>query len=235
MAGQSVTHLALDGGLAEIRNDAAVQLDLSDPYTSVAHALVGTQRLDFTSGILSFAEAAATQGAGIPLTEEFNVQGGRLRTGSRLDAEGLPSRAAAWEGAAHSIYTILYGDEAVNHSDVLRAFLQIGLEETEKGIVIRPERSDSLSFVRPPKIIKFVPQLGLLDIAPITQEIASEIPNWPGAPVPGGEIFSDTAGEFRYFVLVSESARTLVLPGAGVAEGVVLTILSGLHVHWEQT
>lgn len=235
----SVTHLAPDSGLVDISGEG---LNLNHPATGIRLASVGDHHQEFTVGNFELGERIAREGPGIELTEAYTFQGGRLRIGSRHYPDGDLARVAVWEGENHSLYTISYGERASQSARMLAVLDLLKIDEVARvsgipgGIIFRSREPGRLWFDRGPTVLKFIPTLGLIEIAELTKEVIRELPRWSGAPVPGGEIFADEENpNRRYFVLVSRTAKTLIMPAAGTTDAGLEIALSRLQIEWRRT
>jgi hypothetical protein len=222
-----VIHRALDG----TRIHLSGALDLSRPYTSVARVAAGGRLHELTSGETATGRAWAQDLGVTAFTDEFALQGGRLRIGhsTRKDAQsGLTERllAAVWEGSRYSVFTHLYHART---SDAVALFNSLALTEHDDGIVIVPAKGGAIT--EPAEVVKEVPGLGLLEITSLTRQTAARLPSWPGAKVAGGEIFKDTLDDQGiFFLLATASTIVTVLPLDDAQVASVPARLAGLTV-----
>jgi hypothetical protein len=123
-----------------------------------------------------------------------------------------------------------YGGDVANLMGVLDL---ISLEETDTGLVLVP-RDDRIRYERSPELTKTIPGVGLLVMSQLTRQVTRDLPRWSGTTVPGGELFVDEvpgAGQ-RYYVLVSPTARTTIMPSPEAAGDSVPSRLVNLNVAW---
>lgn len=208
---KDVVHRALDGYRFLISGD----LDLTQPYTSVARYAVDGRIYEFTSGDRR-AATAWTDDLGIRhFDDEFSVQGGRLRTARVTNYDkrvGLEDHllAVVWEGRDFSMFIPLYGASA---TDAVRIFRLLDLTEHADGLTVATRNPRRAGIAEPADVVKEVPGLGLLEITALTKTTARRLPAWSGARLPAGELFRDTLDDdTTYFLLTTPSAMVTVLP-----------------------
>lgn len=206
---RQVTHRSLDGTRVRLTGSH----DLRRPWTSVAKVAVGPRLHELSSGTREDAHAWADDIGVDRFTQEFRVQGGRLRVGettTRDPETGLrdPVMAVVWEGKHHAVYTHLYHGRP---ADAVALFQTVKVAEHDDGIVATPQRR--AAFPEPADLVKEVPGLGLLEIKALTARTRRVLPPWRGAKVAGGELFQDTVeGQGPYFLLALRSLLVTVLP-----------------------
>jgi hypothetical protein len=233
MASSIAYHAAINGGHVRLSCDGA---ELTGPATSVVAVALGRRRNEFTSGPLDAGETFARISSGVELTESYSLQGGRLRIGVRAHLDQMNGitdvvRVGVWEGQAWSIYVAMYG--GAQSSDVIALFNAVTIAETPTGATITPKEHSGVAFAEDPVVIKLVSGLGLLEIAPLTKDVARGLPRWNGAPVGGGELFVEDRGTPRmHFVLVASTAKTLVMPDPDVGTTDLMNRLEGLRADW---
>lgn len=208
---KDVVHRALDGYRFLISGD----LDLTQPYTSVARYAVDGRIYEFTSGDRR-AATAWTDDLGIRhFDDEFSVQGGRLRTARVTNYDkrvGLEDHllAVVWEGRDFSMFIPMYGASA---TDAVRIFRLLDLTEHADGLTVATRNPRRAGIAEPADVVKEVPGLGLLEITALTKTTARRLPAWSGARLPAGELFRDTLDDdTTYFLLTTPSAMVTVLP-----------------------
>jgi hypothetical protein len=79
-----------------------------------------------------------------------------------------------------------------------------------------------------------IPGVGLLVMSQLTRQVTRDLPRWSGTTVPGGELFVDEvpgAGQ-RYYVLVSPTTKTTIMPTPEAAGDSVPSRLVNLNVAW---
>jgi hypothetical protein len=228
MVTTSIEHSVLDGSTVRI---AGPDLDLSKPVSSIVTTVVGNVRVEFTVFERRFGAAVAWDVARVRLQEKYAYRGGSLRVGSALDGGGrVDFLIGVWEGRAWSVYVPFYGGDVANLMGVLDL---LSLEETDTGLVLVP-RDDRIRYERSPELTKTIPGVGLLVMSQLTRQVARDLPRWSGTAVPGGELFVDDvpgAGR-RYYVLVSRTAKTTIMPSPEAAGDSVPSRLVNLNVAW---
>lgn len=250
MPPSSATRLALDGSTVHIRS----AMQFVDNYTSVGALDVGLPRRswqEFIAGPLGFGEEFALSpetADGMAFDEEYSFQGGRLRLGwgkehvgpdgaeyweRGPDGHGRPKpiRIGVWEGQSFSLTTVIRGDTA---SDLLAIFEAITITESPLGLVVTPTDRGRRSFLEGPSVLQDVPELGLLDIADVSDPAVRALPRRKhGTPVKGGELFVEARGEpMMSFMLVGETSRTYIIPHPGIAEQQLVDGSSNLEISW---
>lgn len=232
-------HLALDGSVVTIQSASAA--DLETDASSVAVFSVDGIAREFTASHRSFgADVAEYYGA--DLRETYSLQGGQLLVGSAIQVwpelnnsdRPLTSllRVGVWQGQQYSVVSHLYG--GVN-ADVVHLFSQFKITETSNGIRLEPLFASATRHFHEPSVLKELPSIGLLDIAALTTNETRRLPRWHGTELSGGELFTDEVGAGgRYYVLVGNTARTLVMPSSDCDHSSVLQGLQHLQVSWRR-
>jgi hypothetical protein len=235
----SVKHLALDGSLVEISSPAHSDLDF--PASSIAVFSVDGVGREFTASHVGFG-ADVAEYYGMTLDESYSMQGGTLRLGAttqvwpELNDAGdhitRLLRLGVWEGVRYSVHAALVGGTS---NDLVRLFSHFTIVETPRGITLEPVSSSVTRHVHEPSLLKEVEGIGLLDIVALTTSESQRLPRWRGTQVTGGELFTDQPETgARYYVLVSRTSRTLVLPGGDCDHSAVLAGLAHLRVDWQR-
>ncbi|MEX2459513.1 MAG: hypothetical protein WD770_11090 [Actinomycetota bacterium] len=236
-----------------IRAQAAGEDPNVGQYTCITTYRIGSDLQEFTSGLRESAGMATERLLGIgQLDEEYPVQQGLLRTGSRSyfdpDSEAdVVIRGMAWEGQRTSIFTWLQtarspdqGDAFVPQvgptaTDVLTLLEKFDISEVgdPAGAIMRPVSSDT-SLDSGPTLVRYVPGIGLLEIHPASDPSPPMVPPWQGTALPGGQLYVDKMGPQRlpYFVLVSTTNTTVIVPNAEADVNAVLLGLQELIVEW---
>jgi len=223
----SVVHRALDGR----RFRLAGSLDLGQPFTSVVEVRLGGRGYELTAGPLGLDEEIASA-VGVPgLDEELSYRGGVLRIGraSRYDGgirlvENL--LVAAWQGRRYCLVTQLY---RASSADALVLMRGLGITEHEDGLSLAP--GGGAVFGGPASVIKRVPRFGLLELSPLTAELASRLPRWQGVATTAGELFRDDLGDGSpYFVLAGRDTWATLVPLADTAVDEVAALADRLDV-----
>jgi hypothetical protein len=228
-ASQTVSHQAVDG--VRFRLDGPFDLDA--PFTSTVEMTVAGRRQEFTAGPLGLADDLARAVGVEAFDEEFGYQGGTLLTARRRPYDPQIQLTedrliAAWRGERYCIVTQLYG---ASTSDLLARLRTFRLEEHPDGLAIRPDPRSGSQFAAPATLVKQVPGLGLLELAPLTAQRATQLPAWAGLTTPAGELFRDTLSDGRdYFVLVAADTWLTVLPLADTALAQMPTLVGRLTV-----
>lgn len=228
-ASPTVSHQALDGG----RYRLSGPFDFSEPFTSTVELTIAGRPQEFTAGPISLADDVATALGVAAYAEELSYQGGTLLTArtrpydpqTRLTEDRL---IAAWRGESYSVVTQLYG---ASTADLLARLRTFRLDEHPDGIAIRPQPRADSQFAAPATLVKQVPGLGLLELAPITAQHGTQLPSWRGLETPAGELFRDTLSDGRdYFVLVTTDTWLTVLPMQDTALTQLPTLVGQLGV-----
>jgi hypothetical protein len=209
-------HRSLDGRRFEFSGG----LDLGLPFTSVLDVAIGGRLHEFTAGAVGLgADVAGALGAA-GFDEEFSYQDGALLVGRlrpydrqiRLVEEVL---VAVWQGARHCLVTQLYG---LKTADLLGVLRTLRISEYDDGLAIRPGAGSSSEFAAPATVVKQIPELGLLEVSPLTDQHVKTLPSWRGLSTPAGELFTDRLADGKpYFVLAAPDTWTTLVPLAGVA------------------
>ncbi|REE94876.1 hypothetical protein [Thermomonospora umbrina] len=234
---RKIAHRTLDGTLITL----AGPLDLARPYSSVLRLSFVRRLHELTAVDRAFGDDWARSVGVQRLTEEFRLQGGRLRVGeSRIRDESLrdfPEHrhktitervlAAVWEGRRHSVCAHLYHAEP---ADAIRLFDALRITEHPEGIALAPRRGRGAAVAETATIAKDVPGLGLLEVAPLNRETSRRLPRWNGTRLATGELFRDTHDDGgTYFVMATPSAVVTVLPDEAEVRAAP-TRLNGLTV-----
>lgn len=212
-AGAPVTHRAID----ESRFLLDGSLDLSAPFTSVADVTIGGRLHEFTAGSIGLADDVARTLGVEKFDEELTYQGGTLLTARtrpydpqiQLTEDRL---VAVWRGRRHCFFTEMYGAATIDLLGVLRT---LRIEEHDDGLTLRPTSKADAEFATPATVLKEIPDLGLLEIAPLTKQRAGQLPSWRGLQTQAGELFRDVLPDGKpYFVLAAADAWLSLVPFA---------------------
>lgn len=227
--GKPVAHRAVDNRRYLLDGE----LDLSTPFTSVADMTISNRLHEFTAGPVGLADdVVRALGVGA-FDEELSYQGGTLLTARtrpydphiRLTEDRL---VAVWRGAGHSFFTEMYGAATTHLLGILRA---LRIEEHDDGLSLLPTSKGDAELAAPATVLKEVPGLGLLEMAPLTTERARQLPSWQGLRTPAGELFRDTQSDGRpYFVLATTDTWLSVVPLVDTDVEQVPTLVSKLRV-----
>lgn len=239
---------ASDGATVTIQTGGSV----GDGYTGICLfelPKIRLRRQEFITGSRSLGERIATSpriSLNMRFDQSYQYQGGHLRLGTGdqpLGPDGheyvevgptgtvRPQRLhfGVWEGAQFSVHTQLYGGEA---EDLVTVFDQVGLAEDSYGVSCTP-RHEAV-YADAPRVLKDLPDLGLLDIWPRDSRTKSRTPRGKGTAVRGGELFVNRRGHHEmYFVLAAATAVAYVMPHANARQQDVLDLLSDLIVRWD--
>jgi hypothetical protein len=209
-----VVHRSLDGYRFQISGN----LDLSQPFTSVARFAVDGGLYELTSGDHG-AAAGWTGDLGVKhFQDEFSVQRGRLRTTRVVDHDARINLkdellAVVWEGRKFSMFIPMYNAKP---ADAVRLFQVLGVTEHDDGITVASRNPKRAGIAEPADVAKEVPGVGLLEITALNKTTARRLPQWSGARLPHGELFRDTLeDDSTYFLLATPSAMVTVLPHDG--------------------
>jgi hypothetical protein len=223
------THRALDGRRFQLRGE----LDLGQPFTSVVRVTAGGRLHEFTAGDAGLGEEVAAALGSAGFDEELSYQGGRLLIGrtrpydkqTKLAEEML---VAVWQGRRYCLVTQLYRMSTAELLGVLRT---LRITEHDDGLSVSPDPAAGSAFAEPATVIKEVPGLGLLEIGPLTDQQAKNLPSWRGLSTPAGELFRDSLSDGNpYFVLAATDTWTTVVPLAGTVPDRVPDLVARLRV-----
>lgn len=216
-------------------------VDHSQPATChVVFNIDGAER-EITTGPLPTARAILHQVPVIERIEErYRLGDGTLHVGSKVEAAAggqvlARTAAGAWEGGAYSVYAFLSGPD-VDNAAIVRLFSKLRIRETAEGVRVTVKPGHGGAVVEEPTIALEQPQLGLLEITPMTWQRQRGLPRWRGTRARGGELFRDRlAGDVEYLRLANQTALTTVLPGNGRKfTGTELTnVVDGLQVEYD--
>jgi len=224
----TVTHRSLDGGTVSITSD----LDLDQAFSSVITVRSGSMLREFTAGPRDAAAANAESLGVKDFEEEYWFQSGRLRLGTTTQHDPVsrvasPLCVAIWEGNGFSLFTHMYHAKP---KELLAATAGMSIAEHADGVTLEPGHGNEIADAC---VLKELPVVGLLDIAPATRQAVRELPAWSGKGVGGGELFTDEHRSQRIFLLAGSSAITRVIPHPGFDEKGALSALASLVVSWQ--
>lgn len=228
-----VAHRALDGR----RFLLSGALDLGAPATSVVELGISGSRREFTAGPLGLADEVA-EALGISgFDEEFRFSDGTLLVArtepydpqTQLVEERL---TAVWRGRRYCFFTQLYRASTV---ELLAALRTLRITEHADGVAIAPNPKSGTTLVAPASVLKEIPGLGLLELAPLTTEQARQLPSWTGLRTSAGELFRDTLSDGRpYFALATAEIWATLVPLADTAADRVPELLDRLRLGTEK-
>lgn len=217
---RAAIHRTLDGTVVTLAGD----LDLSAPYSSVVRLGFMRRLHELTSVDRAFV-ADWAQSMGVDrLTEEYRMQSGRLRIGTtavrdesladfpehhrRAGAEQV--LAAVWEGRRHAVCAHFYH---ARPADAIRLFAALQITEHPEGVALVPRTRHGAVITETASLVKDVPGIGLLEISPLNQETARQLPAHHGTRLRVGELYRDTHEDGGvYFVMATPTAVVTVLP-----------------------
>lgn len=224
-----VIHRSLDG--RRFRLSGALELGL--PFTSVLDVAVGGRLHEFTAGLAGLGAEVAGALGGSGFDEEFAYQGGTLLVG-RLRPYDRQSRlvedllVAVWRGDRYALVTQLYG---MTTAELLGLLRTLRIEEHPDGLAVAPGPRAGSEFAAPATVLKQIPELGLLEVAPLTDQHVKTLPSWRGLATPAGELFADQLSDGQpYFVLAAPDTWTTLVPGSAAAAQAVPGRIGRLRV-----
>jgi hypothetical protein len=116
-------------------------------------------------------------------------------------------------------------------ADLLAVLRTLQITEHHDGLTVRPDARTGGRFAAPATVIKQVPGLGLLDMAPLTTERKRELPSWRGMRTRAGELFRDKLSDGKpYFVVAAADTWVTVLPLADTEVDQVPQLMDRLSV-----
>lgn len=197
-------------------------LDLSLPWTASILYLRDAASFGFQSGPIGHWSHLMVHYPDFAFSESYGYQSGTLQLGS-APASGEASSTSRgssstnriwlgyWEGTYHSLAAVANSVPEGIRPDLLGWFETFDLSDSPEGVTLDPRTSEGVQ-VRSPEVVKELPTVGLLSIMDVAQA-SSLIPSWMGTPVEGGELFLSKVADFpEFFVLVGESALTVIQP-----------------------
>jgi hypothetical protein len=241
---KQVLHQALDGSHVRV---VATEADLTNDASSISTFYVDGRAQEFTASNRGFGEAVALE-VGLRFEEEYAFQGGRLRLASGVqsfptgDPDGTVNvvslHIGTWEGEKYSVHTHLYGESA---DGLLGIFNQFLILESALGIRLTQKDPERTPLYSDPKVMKDVPQLGLLQVKPLSTEAARYLPRWEGTRVAGGELFAeadmaaagDECGKTTFY-LVGKDSVSYIAPREGASRQELARQLATLRVAWRR-
>lgn len=228
-AGAPVAHRSVDGRRFLLDGS----LDLSAPFTSVADVTISGRLHEFTAGSIGLADDVARALGVDTFDEELTYQGGTLLTARtrpfdpqiRLTEDRL---VAVWRGRRYCFLTEMYG---VATTDLLAVLRTLRIEEHDDGLTLRPTPGSDAKLAAPATVLKEIPGLGLLEMAPLTKQRAGQLPSWQGLRTQAGELFRDTLSDGRpYFVLATADTWISLVPLADTNLEQVPTLVDQLRI-----
>jgi hypothetical protein len=208
-----VTHVAIDGSTVTID---ATAFNPDFHASSVGIYTINGHWQEFTTSYRDFGAAVAAD-LSLSLGESYTLQGGRLRLGTtsvHFPDMGKGVRQtdllhlAVWEGRRFSVHTHRYNGKA---HDLIDVFDRFDLLEDAGGIHLQPRDPGQVRFAREPSLLREVPGVGVLQIRPMTPQVARTVPPWRGTAVAGGELFVGRRPGNLHLVLVGKRSHTLIM------------------------
>ena len=227
----TATHVALDGSEVTISMEA----DLSGYPSSVGVFDVSGYQREFTAGNLELGQWAAREVSGVTLTESYGHQRGVLRIGSRIVSNNLYDGedrvwVGVWEGKQSSLVTQLFNLK--DSSEVVSLFAAFEIRELPRPCELTLKPMDARVVADGlPIVAKEVPNVGLIEINRITNQMIRSVPKHSGTPVRGGELFFAEAT--AHFLLLGQTTSTTVLPDPGTGHDDVASRVETLTVSWK--
>lgn len=230
----TAAHAGIDGSVVTIEAGA---LDAGMQASSVAVFTIDGRWQEFTASYLDFGAEVADD-LGVRLAESYRFQGGTLRLGSTMVRFPATETTAAqtdllhlgvWEGRDFSVHTHLYNGAA---HDLIQIFERFHIIEQPLGIRLVPTQPQRTPLAKEPMVLREVPDVGLLQITPLTPRVARTVPKWRGTQLAGGELYRGQRPGDLHFVLVGARSHTLIMRGGEDCTKQELSQLSRLRVDW---
>ncbi|MEU6078470.1 hypothetical protein [Micromonospora sp. NPDC047074] len=199
----------------------------------MADVTIGGRLHEFTAGSAGLADDVARTLGVETFDEELSYQGGTLLTARtraydpqiQLTEERL---VVVWRGPRHCFFTEMYDATTADLLGVLRT---MRIEEHDDGLTLHPVAKLGAEFAAPATVLKEIPGLGLLEMAPLTKERIGQLPTWRGHKTQAGELFRDVLPDGQpYFVLAAPDAWLSLVPFTGTDVEQVPTLLDQLRV-----
>jgi hypothetical protein len=228
------THVAIDGSTVTIE---ATAFNPDFHASSVGVYAINGRWQEFTTSYRDFGAAVAAD-LGLSLNESYTLQGGRLRLGTTSVhfpdmGKGVSQtdllHLAVWEGRRFSVHTHLYNGKA---HDLIDVFDRFEVLEDADGIRLRPRDPEHTKFSREPSLLREVPNIGVLQVRPMTPQIARTVPTWQGTAVRGGELFVGRRPDSLHLVLVGKRSHTLIMRHGDECGKEDLSHIRRLSVDW---
>lgn len=201
------------------------------PGLNLSNAMTSFTTVQFDGVAHSIISSPSTDGMNFAnTTAEFSVNGMTARIVQGMDDVGVGTTAIRYQAVLEADAGALWL-QSYDSADLAAAVLgAINPEATDLGILINPD--DSCPIVGSVTIIFEVKGLGILDIVPLTSDVAMQLPDWAGTEVEHGEMFAASMSRsVPYIIHVSKSARSYVL----VSENVDLDTAAGLSAELDIT
>ena len=225
----SVRHIAIDGSVVTLTSGA----DLSAPTTSAGRFMIDGIVREVTTQPVGLFDALVGTDAMRP-SEEYRYRGGTLRIGQANHPDPVVGTeridtSAVWESSGVSL-ALTTSD--LSSERIIAVLDRFDLKPAPKGLAVLPR--SGVTWYDAPQVVKELPGVGLCEIFPLSNDIATGLPSWPGTPVAGGELYQDRlAPDAPYVVLITETARVNVLPDTDGIEAASQGA-AALQVEWER-
>lgn len=163
---------------------------------------------------------------------EFAVNGHLTRIVERMDNVAF--------GAVHTYQAILTTDSGVistqsyeSREGAVELLGALRPEATPLGVRLHP--SDEARIISAPRVVLYATGLGMLEIAPLTDEIIQQMPDWQGTPIDDGELFAAAIrSDVPYLIHASSSARTHLMIQDGLDIDELTNNATKLKVTWQR-
>jgi hypothetical protein len=228
------THVAIDGSTVIID---ATAFNPDFHASSVGVYTINGHWQELTTSYREFGAAVAAD-LKLSLTESYTLQGGRLRLGTTSVhfpdmGKGVSQtdllHLAVWEGERFSVHTHLYNGKA---HDLIDVFDRFDILEDAAGIRLQPRDPGHVKFAREPTLLREVPSVGVLQVRPMTPEVARMVPPWRGTAVRGGELFVGRRPGNLHLVLVGKRSHTLIMRHGEECGKEDLSQIHRMNVDW---
>ncbi len=229
-----VEHLAIDGSVVTLEAD----VDLSAPATTSGWAIVPSimRPHPFTVYPCGHAErvqdAIRETGADVEVvsSKSYQLQGRELEVAKVEVPAGAGGRrrltVGAWEGERGCLASSLTGHHPRR---LMQMFETLRFSESELGLSIdSPVTAD----MRPPQLLKSVPELGVMLIRPAIHATLQSVPRRRGAAVEHGELFR-FGGEPGGLKLVGRSAVVTMRPRGEACLERMPNLVENMRVEWK--
>ena len=228
-----IEHLAIDGSVVAIEADADLRSNATATGWAIVPSLMRAQPFTISPpGHIAVVEEnvrASVPTVNILSTEDFSLKGGRLRIAEvELPTSTNGTRnltVGGWEGTTGCLITSMVGLE---RERLVEVFDTLRFSERRRGLAI-----DSPITPRPrePRVIKEIPELGVLNIAPAIASTLERIPKSRGRVTNNGEFFRfrETSNALMF---VSNSAVVRIDPRPEVNTQEMMAVAQDLRIEW---
>lgn len=227
-------HLAIDGSRVELTLGME---QITRHMTSSQEFMWANRRFEIVSHRnVGFATRMASNVAEVALTEEFDLWNGSLKVGERhvSDETGEKHIVAAWSNEIDGSLYMFATTTIMSISDLVQVWSSaLSIQRHEDGFAV--DFVGGAVPVSDPELYGRVSELGMLDILPLTPEVARSLPPHRGTAVRAGELFVDRHIPDRpYFIHVSDSAKTSVIPEPDADLAVLSGLLATFDAKWSR-